>query len=110
MEVSCILYFSEVRFVAALVYGLWKCLAFFTAAVKALHSIHCEAPPQISPQSPNIRLEWNGLFMQRKNLSSIRVIGGTVWPSGKYLKTQNVHSWPGTILDQQETLVKTTST
>ena len=58
--------FSEVRFVVALrissagsertlyhisggfqINGLWRCLA---AVVKALHSIHCEAPPKIGLQ------------------------------------------------------------
>ena len=58
--------------------GLWRCLAFFTAVVKALHSIHCEAPPQISPQ-------------KSKHKQTTWVIGGAVCPAGKCLKTQNVH-------------------
>ena len=45
--------------------GLWRCLAFFTAVVKVLHSIHCEVPPQISPQKSK-HVGWNYLFMQSK--------------------------------------------
>ena len=66
--------------------GLWRCLAFFTAAVKVLHSIHCEAPPQNSLQKSKHKVGMAFLCKERIFLVGLCALLGNVWKLKMYIQ------------------------